>query len=285
MVATCGRIVGSTRFEYLTIAVIVLNAVVLGLDTYPRIAAEAHDTLVIVNDVCLGYFVVELTIRITAHGSRPQNFFRNGWNVFDFVVVGAAFVPGVRENATLLRVVRLLRVFRIISVLPEMRVLVQGLVRSFAPLASVGLLTFLLFYVYGMIGWLAFADQDPRHWDTITQAMLTLFSVLTLEEWVAIQDTVIGDSPWAWIYFVSFVLLSAFLLLNMVIAVVINSVEDARELVKEEERKRELAELARETSYQAQVLTQLASLREVIDGLEQELHAERDQPPEGSSGG
>jgi len=163
----------------------------------------------------------------------------------------AASSSGTAANATLLRVVRLLRVFRIVSVLPEMRVLVQGLLRSFAPLASMAVLTLLLFYVYGMIGWLAFSDQDPEHWDTITQSMLTLFSVLTLEEWVAIQDTVIDEDPWAWAYFVSFVLLSAFVLLNMVIAIVINSVEDAREVVKREERRRELAELARERSYEA----------------------------------
>jgi len=187
----------------------------------------------------------------------------------------AASSSGTAANATLLRVVRLLRVFRIVSVLPEMRVLVQGLLRSFAPLASMAVLTLLLFYVYGMIGWLAFSDQDPEHWDTITQSMLTLFSVLTLEEWVAIQDTVIDEDPWAWIHFVSFVLLSAFVLLNMVIAIVINSVEDAREVVKSEERRRELAELARERSYEAQVLTRLNDLRAALEGLEEEIETKR----------
>jgi voltage-gated sodium channel len=278
MVRGCARMAESAIFEYLTLGVILLNALVLGLETYDRIAREAGGLLDAVNIGCVVYFVIEIAIRITAHGRRPLEFFKDGWNVFDFVVVAAAVFPGVRENTTLLRVVRLLRVFRVVSVLPEMRVLVQGLVRSLAPLVSMAVLALLLFYVYGMIGWIVFADHDPDHWGSIGQAMLTLFSVLTLEEWVAIQDTALDYSGWAWVYFVSFVLISSFLLLNMVIAVVISGVEEARAKVAEEDRRRARDVLLEAGGSRGRMLERLHGLREAVEALEEELA--REGPPE-----
>ena len=105
--------------------------------------------------------MVELAIRIAAYGRRPQDFFKNGWNVFDFVVIGAAFVPGLRENVTLLRLARLLRVVRLVSVMPDLRILVRAMARSLPPIASLGLLTLLLMYVYGMVGWILFRTRIP----------------------------------------------------------------------------------------------------------------------------
>lgn len=267
LVELCARIASDKRFETLTFGVILLNAVVLGLETYDHVERDRGELLGTLNDVFLAYFVVEIAIRVTAHGGAPWRFFRSGWNAFDFVVVGAAFVPGVRENATVLRLVRLLRVFRLISVLPELRILVVGLVRSLAPLASVGFLFLILMYVYGMVGWLAFHDDDPENWSSIGQAMLTLFAMLTLEEWVAIQRTALEITPWAPAYFVSFVLISSFLLLNMVIAVVINSVEEAREALAREQRK----ELAAEHADEAALLDRLDDLRGALSALEDEL--------------
>jgi voltage-gated sodium channel len=215
----------------------------------------------------LAYFTVEIAIRLMAYARNPLEYFKSGWNVFDFVVVAAAYVPGIRENATALRLVRLMRVFRLISVLPELRVLVVGLVRSLRPLASVGFLFLILMYVYGMVGWLAFNEKDPENWNSIGQAMLTLFAMLTLEEWVNFQRSALEITPWAPAYFVSFVLLSSFLLLNMVIAVVINSVEEARAILAKEER----AELAKEHEEEAALLTRLDDLRDALGSLEEEL--------------
>ena len=267
IVRTCARIAADNRFETLTFAVILLNAVVLGFETYDDVEREHGALLSTLNDVFLGYFVVEIGIRIVGHGSAPWRYFRSGWNVFDFVVVAAAFVPGVRENATALRLVRLLRVFRLVSVLPELRVLVTGLLRSLAPLASVGFLFLILMYVYGMIGWLAFNEKDPENWSSIGQAMLTLFAILTLEEWVSLQRSALEITPWAPVYFVSFVLISSFLLLNMVIAVVINSVEEAREALAREERR----DLAKDHADEAALLDRLDDLRGALAGLEVEL--------------
>ena len=181
-------------------------------------------------------------------------------------MVVPALLPGVRESTTALRVVRLLRVFRVVSALPEMRVLVQGLGRSIAPLMSMAVLVLLLFYAYGMIGWILFSDHDPEHWSSLGQAMLTLFSVLTLEGWVEIQETALSYSEWAWVYFVSFILVSSFVLINMVIAVLINGVDEARARFAAERKAAERAE-------DQPLLDRLESLREGIDDIERQLGA------------
>ena len=250
---------------------ILANAIVLGIETYDGARAAHGELLEFLNDAFLGYFAVEIAIRLVAFGRRPAAFFRNGWNAFDFFVVAAAFVPGVRENATLLRVIRLLRVFRLVSVLPEMRVLVLGLVRSIAPLGSMALLTLLLLYVYSMLGWIFFADHDPERWETVGRSMLTLFTVLTLEGWPDVMEPALELSPWAWVFFVSFVMLSSFVLVNMVIAVVINSVEDARAVIAEERRREDIERALREEEQLAAIAIHIQELRASIEGLERQL--------------
>jgi Ion transport protein len=135
------RLVDSAVFTTLVIAVILANAVVLGLQTYSGIDREYGDTLDFLNAAFLAFFVVELTLRIAAYGQRPWDFFRSGWNVFDFTVIAVAFLPGVRESSTLLRLARLARVVRVVRLLPDLRVLLTAVVRSLPPLGSMGLLS------------------------------------------------------------------------------------------------------------------------------------------------
>jgi voltage-gated sodium channel len=264
MVRLCQRIAGTRRFLALTFAVILANALVIGLQTYDEVEKDAGFVLDKLNAIFLTFFVVELTIRITAFGRRPWLFFRDWWNVFDFAMTVPVLIPGVRESTTALRVVRLLRVFRIVSALPEMRVLVAGLGRSVAPLLSMGVLVILLFYAYGMVGWILFSDHDPANWGSLGQAMLTLFSILTLEGWTTIQDTALEFSSWSWVYFVSFILISSFVLINMVVAVLINGVDEARAAGAAERR-------ALEHHEDLPLLDRLESLRQGIDDIEQQL--------------
>jgi voltage-gated sodium channel len=272
VVVLCNRIAGTRRFLALTFGVILINALVIGLQTYDSLAKSWGGLFDTLNAICLTFFVVELTIRITAYGARPWRFFRDGWNVFDFAMTVPVLLPGVRESTTALRVVRLLRVFRLVSALPEMRVLVAGLGRSVAPLMSMAVLVILLFYAYGMVGWILFSDHDPAHWGSLGQSMLTLFSVLTLEGWVEIQDKALEFNEWSWVYFVSFVLVSSFVLINMVIAVLINGVDEARARAAEERRALERAE-------DVPLLERLDALREGIDDIERQLAARDGSTP------
>ncbi len=264
------RLVDSTAFNTAIIAVIVANAVVLGLQTYPGVVDRHGDTLELLNSVFLGVFVVELALRIGSFGRRPDGFFRSGWNAFDFVVIAAAFVPGIRDSSTLLRLARLARVVRVVRLLPDVRVLITGVFRSLPPLLSMALLTTVILFVYGMVGWLLFADDLPDEWGTIGDAMLTMFILLTLENFPAYMGRGMDVHPWSWLFFVSFVLVAAFIVLNVLIGIVLNSMEEAREL----ERRKALGIGAGEGP-PAPVAERIAILRAALDELEQELAANK----------
>ena len=281
MVARCARIANSTRFQGFIFAVIVVNAIALGLQTYDAIEDEVGPILHLLNDVCVGIFVVELVIRITAYGGRPQDFFRDGWNVFDFVVITAAFIPGVRESTTLLRLARLLRVVRIVTVLPEFRIIVRGMARSLPPIASLLVLGVLLMYLYGMVGWILFHEGDPENWGNLGDSMLTLFVMMTLENWPQYLDAAQEIHPWSWVFFVSYILLASFLLFNVLIAVVLTSMEAARA-----EDERLARQIRRELHDEREELIEaMRSLRDAVDELEDRIERRTVAAGEGGSEG
>ena len=269
------RIVGAHWFTTAVLVVIVANAVALGLETYEGIENRFGDELGVVNDVCLGIFVVELLLRIGAYGRRPFGFFRDGWNLFDFVVVAIAFVPGIRESSTLLRLARLARVVRIVRLFPDLRVLLAGVWRSLPPLFAIALATGMLLFVYGMVGWTLFDDELPEDWGNIGRAMLTLFVMLTLENFPVYMEAGMDVHPWSWVYFVSFILIAAFIVINVLIGIVLNSMEEAREA----ERRRAVRERVGGTpspidpDASAPVVERIAILRAALDELETELSA------------
>jgi voltage-gated sodium channel len=266
------RIVESNWFTALVLAVIFANAIVFGLQTYEQLEKEYGDLFNLLNGIFLGFFVVELTLRIAAHGRRPWNFFRSGWNIFDFVVVAAAFLPGVRESSTLLRLARLMRVVRVVHVLPDLRILLEGVGRSLPPLGSMLLLIVVVVFVYGMFGWLLFGEEIPDEWGNIGRAMLTCFVMLTLEDFPLYMDAAMEIHPWSWIYFVSYIGVAAFVVVNVLIAIVLNSMEEAREV---ERRRKLLEERGRRERggpvAPAPVLERMAILRSALDELEEEL--------------
>jgi voltage-gated sodium channel len=257
------RLVDHPAFTSVVVAMIIANALVLGLQTYPGVAREHGEALDLLNALFLTVFVVEIGIRIAAYGRRPWRYFSDGWNVFDFFAVGLAFVPGLRENSTILRLARLARIVRVVHLLPDVRILITGVVRSLPPLASMAILTTLILFVYGMVGWSLFGDELPARWGTIGDAMLTLFVMLTLENFPDYMDEGMSIHPWSWVFFVSFILVAAFVVINVFIAIVLNSMEEAREL----ERRAPL-----DRGDIAPVAERITSLRNALDELERELH-------------
>jgi voltage-gated sodium channel len=269
IVRACAALADSAAFNLAIFAVIVANAVVLGLETYPSVVRDAGGVLHTLNDVFLGVFVVELVIRLTAFGSRPAGFFRSGWNVFDFVVVTASFLPGLRENATLLRLIRLARILRVVRLLPDLRVLVVAIGRSLPGVASLTVLAVVTIFVYGMVGWVIFEAHAPSEYGTIGRAMLTLFITLTLENLP--DQLAMGRelSEWTIVYFVSYALVAAFLIFNILIGVVITSLEEAHAI----EAARERAERAEHGGPEPQedVRARITDLRRALDDLEARL--------------
>jgi voltage-gated sodium channel len=275
VVRACRRIASDARFDALMLGVITLNAIVLGAETYASVEHRYGDALHTLNDVFLGAFVVELAIRIVACWPRPVDFFRSGWNVFDFVVVTASFLPGLRENATLLRLLRLARIVRAVRFLPDLRVIFAAVIRSVPGVSSLALMTLLLVYLYGMVGWLIFHDSDPESFGNVGEAMVTMFVLLTLENLPTYIERGQELSNWTLLFYLSYVLVASFLIFNLFIGIVINSMEEAR---AEEHRRERVAERAAaavsddpEDNLVVGVEDRIDELRAALDALEDEL--------------
>ena len=263
------RLVDSDAFNLAIAGVIVINAIVLGLETFPSVMASYADQLILANDICYGVFVVELVLRFASYGRRPQDFFKSGWNVFDLIIIGGVWIPGVRENATLLRILRLARIARLLRFLPDARVLIATVVRSIPPLASIVVLTFLILFIYGMVGWALFGEALPESWGTITRAMLTLFILLTLENFPTYLEEALSVTPWATLYFVSYVLVAAFVIFNLLIGIIISSMESARE--------REALREAKESGITGDAVARIHEIREALDALEVDVQILRER--------
>ena len=272
------RLVDSDPFNLFIAGVIIANAVVLGLETFPTVMESNGSVLVTLNNVFYGIFVVELILRFASYGRRPQDFFRNGWNVFDLIIIGGVWIPGVRENVTLLRMLRLARIARLLRFLPDARVLFSTVLRSLPPLGSIVVLTILILFLYGMVGWSMFGEALPESWGTITRAMLTLFILLTLENFPTYLEEALTVTPWATVFFVSYVLVAAFVIFNLLIGIIIGSMESARE-------REALREAQDKTGPEADALARIREIKESLETLELDLQLlqQREGKPNGSA--
>lgn len=274
IVALCRRVVASPRFDLTMLAIIVVNAVALGLDTYDGIAEDWHSTLEAINDVCFAAYVAELAVRLLAGWPRPARVLRDPWTLFDAVIVAAAFIPGIRENATLLRLVRLLRIVRVVRFLPDLRIVIAAVGRSVPGVASLAAMTVLLIYIYGMVGWVLFADGDAERFGDIGAAMLTMFVLLTLENLPDYLERGQDITGWAVPFYVSYVLTASFVVFNLFIGIVINSMEEARQ-----------EELARDSrkpggdDLQLRLERVQADLRQIAHELSVDRHPDPDERP------
>ena len=258
------RLVDSDRFQLFIGAVIVANAVVLGLETYPGVMDSYSSLLITLNSVFFGVFVVELVLRLISYGTRPWNFFRSGWNVFDFIIIGGALIPAVQQQATVMRLLRLARVVRLLRFLPDARVLLLTVTKSIPSVMSMVVLTILILFLYGMVGWTMFGEQLPQQWGTVGTSMLTLFVLLTLENFPQYLQEAQAVSPLATVFFLSYVLVAAFVVFNLLIGIVIGSMEKARE---EEAAKAR----ANQSGTKAVMLDRLEEIRNALEELQGEV--------------
>lgn len=225
----CARITGSRLFEVSIIVLIGANAIVLGLETYPHLA-HALPLLHGLEWLFRILFLAEIAVRILAHGRRPQDFFRNGWNVFDFVVTLAVFIPVLHGDPTVLRIIRITRVLRLVRFSPGLRTIVSALLRSLPGVGGFLALALVTLYVYGMAGWLIFSERYPEQYGTIGRAVLTLFVLLSQENLPQLIEQGLAVSAWTLVYYVSYILITVNLLVNILIAVIVNSMEEVRRL-------------------------------------------------------
>ena len=217
-------IIEAPAFGRIITGVIVFNAVLLGMETAPSLMEVAGPVIATLDSLCLTIFVAEIGMKLIASGRR---FFSNGWNIFDFVIVGIALVPG-GAGLSVLRALRILRVLRVISVAPRLRRVVEGFISALPGMASVFLLMAILFYIGAVISTKLFSQTFPDWFGDLGLSAYTLFQIMTLESWsMGIVRPVMQVYPYAWIFFVPFIMVTTFAVVNLLVGLIVNSMQDA----------------------------------------------------------
>lgn len=242
------RLVDSNRFQHFVTLVILLAAVLVGVETYPSAVASYGHVLNALNQLVLFVFVAEVVLKMGAEGRRPWRYFLDPWNVFDFVIVALAFLPVGSQYVTVLRLARLLRVLRLVRALPRLQILVGALLKSIPSMGYVSLLLLLIFYVYAVAGVFLFGANDPFRFGSLQIALVTLFQVATAEDWSTTLYTQMYSCTQAGydgrealctapsarpivapFYFISFILIGTMVILNLFIGVIMNGMDEAHQ--------------------------------------------------------
>ncbi len=228
-----GRTITQHRlFAPFIMGVILVASLAVGLETYPNLSNRFHPLFATLDTIIQIIFTVEITLRILALGNKPWRFFRSKWNTFDFAVTSLFYLPFGGAYASVLRLVRILRIFRVFSALPRLQLLVGALIKSIPSIGYVGLLLFIQFYIYAVIGNVEFGDSDPAHFGDLGRSLITLFEIVTLEGWVEIYSLQ-SYSLISTLYYVSFIVVGTMIILNLFIGVVISGFEEVREEMEE----------------------------------------------------
>ncbi len=238
-----------TRF---IVGVIIFNAIILGLETSDSVMAQAGGLILLLDRICLAIFVIELAAKLFAYGPR---FFRGGWNIFDFIIVGISLLPG-SGGLSVLRALRILRVLRVISVVPSLRRVVEGFVTALPGMGSVFLLMGLVFYIGSVMATKLFGDSFPEWFGSLGASGYSLFQIMTLESWsMGIVRPVMEVYPYAWAFFIPFIMMTTFAVVNLLVGLIVNSMQDAH---SEEGN-------AATDAYRDEVLSKLAAIEKRLD--------------------
>ncbi|MCD4800811.1 MAG: ion transporter [Methanococcoides sp.] len=277
------KIVTHKHFEVFIISVIILAGILVGVQTYPDFSAKHHDLITILDTLIIIIFVIEAILKIVSEMPRPLHYFKNSWNVFDFIIVVGVLLPIGGPFLPVLRLLRVLRVFRLITIMPKMRLIVGALLKSIPSMIHVFVLLGIIFYIYAVMATFAFSENDPIHFENLQTSLLTLFRMVTFEDWTDVmyinmygcdqygyegarlECTNPSASPiGAALFFTSFVLIGGLIVLNFAIGVVINSMDEMKEeMVNEYPAYNKLAEKGK----QENIIDRLNEMDEKLDAL------------------
>ncbi|TNE48248.1 MAG: ion transporter [Deltaproteobacteria bacterium] len=279
MVKLCRTIAESKIFQNLILLLIIVAGAVVGLETYASIAKEHHTILGYMNTLIISAFTLEAVIKIVACGNKPLDYFKNPWNLFDFIIVVVCFLPIGGHYAAVLRLVRIARVLRLVTVLPKLQLIVGALLKSVPSMFYIAVLMTLHFYIYAVMGTMMFQANDPTHFGDLHTSMLTMFQVLTLENWSGLMRAqMLGANPMTWtapFFFISFILLGTMLMLNLIIGVVINSMEEVRQEEDAKQRAEILAQSEISSADEIQLLiSQLGKFQNKLKEVKHQIRLE-----------
>ena len=269
--ARAARLVLSNAFQRIVIGLIVLNAVTLGLETSDSVMASWGELLSMLDRLLLVLFTLEIGLRIYAFRGR---FFRDPWGLFDFVIVAISWAPD-SGPLSVLRALRVLRVLRLVSVVPSMRLVVEAMLKALPGMGSIVLLMALIFYVFAVMATKLYGDLVPERFGTLGDSLFTLFQMMTLESWAeANVRPILEHRPMAWLFFVPFILIATFVVLNLFIGVIVDSIQTLREQRGEASAQsaQAAADAARTEAHldSQAMLTEIRALRAEIQALRAE---------------
>ncbi|MEI8147175.1 MAG: ion transporter [Alphaproteobacteria bacterium] len=264
MIARLSAILANPLTERVVIGLILVNAITLGMETSKAVMEAYGDIILVIDKLILAVFVAEITARILVHRSA---FFRDPWSIFDLIVVAIALIPAT-GSLSVLRALRVLRVLRLITVLPSLRRVVQGLLTALPGMGSITLLLGIIFYVFAVMGTKLFGEAFPKYFGTLADSVFTLFQVMTLEGWSEnVVRPIMEQYPQAWLFFVPYIVVTTFMVLNLFIGVVVSAMQKEADAQSAEAAKER--DLARDEA----ILQELRILRAEVTALRQERSA------------
>lgn len=250
-----GAIMDGRMVQNFILGVILFNAGILGLETSRSAMAAAGPLILLLDKICLSIFIVEIVLKLFARGA---GFFRSGWNIFDFTIVAVSLVPNA-QGLSVLRALRILRLLRVVSVVPSLRRVVEGLMNAMPGMASVFMLMGLIFYIGAVMATKLFGASFDEWFGTIGRSAYSLFQIMTLESWsMGIVRPVMVEYPYAWLFFVPFILVTTFAVVNLVVGLVVNSMQDAHAV----------EDNARTDDYRDEVLSRLKDIEAKLGDLD-----------------
>lgn len=253
---TVTSLVEHPRFKLAVVLLIILNGVLLGLETLRSLSPGIHAAIVMANHAILGCFVVELILRLMAY---RLSFFREAWNLFDFVIIVVSLIVPAGPFQVV-RSLRILRVVRLVSAVPSLRRVVEGLLGALPGIGSVLFLLLLVLYIAGVMATVLFRDILPENFGHLGLSLFSLFQIMTLEGWAEIADGAMEVYSWAWMFFIGYILVATFLVLNLVIGVVVGSIQSRIELEIAEENRGDAALREELIALQQEIATLRASI-------------------------
>ncbi|MEM3065607.1 MAG: ion transporter [Candidatus Nitrosotenuis sp.] len=255
-VAALQKLVNTNKFGSIITGIIIMQAAVLALETFSELAA-LYEIFAAIHWFVVGAFIVEAALKMASQYPRPQAYFKDGWNVFDFAIIVLSLIPFTGSFSTVARLVRLLRITRLTSRSKEMRIMVTTIVRSLPSMLNIVLLLGILFFIYGVAGYHLFSEIDYEHWGTLPRSLVTLFKVITLEGWVDLMKPVTDVNMFSVAFFVSFIVIGTFVVINLFVAIIVKKTEEAYRYIQDQS-----------SPSQQEILGEIREIRRMIEDLE-----------------
>ena len=259
-ITTIQNLVNGNKFGLAITAIIVLQAIVLGLETFSELA-EFTQVFEIIHWIVVGVFMVEAGLKLASQYPHPQTYFRDGWNVFDFAIIVLSLVPFTGSFSTVARLVRLLRITRLTNRSKEIRIMIATIVKSLPSMLNILFLLGILFFIYGVAGYHLFSEIDQEHWGSLPNSLITLFKIITLEGWVELMNPVTDVSAFNVAFFISFIVIGTFVVINLFVAIIVKKTEEAYKHIQNQSS----------APSQQEILDEIREIKRMVEDLEKRI--------------